>query len=60
MNDIKVIGLDLAKNIFYAHGTDANGKKVLNKKLSRKEVLPFFANLKPCLVGMEVGCHANY
>ena len=60
MNYIKVIGLDLAKNIFYVHGTDANGKKVLSKKLSRKEVLPFFANLKSCLVGMEVGCHSNY
>lgn len=60
MGDVKVIGLDLAKNIFYVHGIDERGKVVFNKKLSRARVLTFFANLKPCLVGMEVGCHSNY
>lgn len=60
MGDVKVIGLDLAKNIFHVHGIDERGKVIFNKKLSRSKVLTFFANLKPCLVGMEVGCHSNY
>ena len=60
MKDVKVIGLDLAKNIFYVHGVNGRGKVVVRKKLARSQVLPFFANLKPCLVGMEVGCNANY
>lgn len=60
MGDVKVIGLDLAKNFFHVHGVDARGKVVFSKKLTRAKVLPFFANLSPCLVGMEVGCNANY
>lgn len=60
MRDVKRIGLDLAKNIFYVHGVDDREKVVAKKKLNRSQVLTFFANLKPCLVGMEVGCNANY
>lgn len=55
MKDIKTIGLDLAKSVFYVHGMDGRGKTVIKKKLSRAKVLPFFANLRPCLVGMEAG-----
>lgn len=60
MNDIKTIGLDLAKNVFYVHGVDGAGKEGFRKKLSRAQVLPFFSTLTPCLVGMEVGCGSNY
>jgi hypothetical protein len=47
------IGIDLAKNVFQAHGVDANDKVVFNKPLRRSEVLPFFAKLPPCLIGMS-------
>lgn len=57
---ITTVGLDLAKNVFQVHGTDKNGKTVLRKKLTRKKILPFFANLKPCLIGMETTGSANY
>ena len=60
MKDIKTIGLDLAKNIFYIHGVDELGKTVLKRKLSRKQVLLFFSNLTPCLVGMEAGGGSHY
>jgi len=60
MKDITTIGIDLAKNIFYIHGVNSRGKTVLGKKLRRGKVLPFFANLKPCLVGMEAGGGSNY
>jgi transposase len=60
MDDIKVIGLDLAKNVCYVHGVNKVGKTVLKKKLSRNQLLPFFANLKPCLVGMETGSACHY
>ena len=53
MEKLSVIGLDLAKNIFQVHGANAQGKKVLSKRLKRNEVLEFFANLPRCLVGME-------
>lgn len=29
MKNIKVLGIDLAKNVFQLHGTDAKGKCVL-------------------------------
>jgi transposase len=51
--DITTIGLDLAKSIFQVHGVDASGAVVIRKTLRRPQVLPFFAKLPPCLVGME-------
>ena len=58
MNAI-TIGLDIAKSIFQVHGVDAHGKPVLRRKLRRGEVLRLFANLEPCLVGIEA-CHSSH
>ena len=57
---ITTIGLDLAKSVFQAHGVDANGAKVLVKKLHRKQMLPFFSKLPPCLIGVEACGTAHY
>ena len=54
------IGLDLAKYIFEVHGVDAHGKVVLRKTLRRDAVSSFFANLPPCLIGMEASNGAHY
>ena len=51
--EISTIGLDLAKRIFQVHGIDAASKVVVRKALRRSQLLPFFAKLPPCLVGME-------
>lgn len=51
--DISTIGLDLAKSVFQVHGVDASGAVAIRKTLRRSQVLPFFAKLGPCLVGME-------
>jgi transposase len=53
MKDIKVLGIDLAKNVFQLHGTDAKGKMLARKRLSRNALIEFVANLKPCLIGVE-------
>jgi len=55
-----VIGLDIAKNVFVAVGLTEHGKVVLKKKLSRAEVLPFFANLPGTAVGIEACAGAHY
>lgn len=47
------VGLDLAKNIFQVHGITADGTVAFNKSLRRAQLLDFFKNLKPCLIGME-------
>lgn len=60
MKEIKTLGLDLAKNVIQVHGVDAQGKPVLMKQLKRERVAAFFANLPPCLVGMEACGSAHY
>jgi transposase len=54
------IGLDLAKYVFEVHGVDARGKAVMRKTLRRDAVPSFFANLPPCLIGMEASNGAHY
>ena len=60
MGQVCQIGLDIAKEYFQVHGVDKNGKDVFNKKLKKKNVLSFFANLPPCLVGLEACGGAHY
>lgn len=53
MADVRVVGLDIAKSIFQVHGIDAAGATVLQKRLTRARLLPFFERLPPCLIGIE-------
>jgi transposase len=57
---ITTVGIDLAKNVFQMHGVDGRGKTVLCKQLKRAQVAVFFANLPPCLIGMEACASAHY
>lgn len=57
---ITTIGFDLAKNIFQVHGVKEDGSVAFNKPLRRQQILPFFAKLDPCLVGMEACSSAHY
>src|SRR3954468_13769880 len=57
---ITTVGLDIAKNLFQVHGTDAQGRVVLKRKLARGKVLEFFATLPACLVGLEACGAAHY
>jgi transposase len=53
MEEISTIGLDIAKSVFQVHAAGANGEVVVRRQLKRRQVLGFFAALKPCLIGME-------
>lgn len=53
MHTITTIGLDLAKSVFQVHAIDDDGKVVVRRQLRRSRVVPFFAKLPPCLVGIE-------
>ena len=59
MSEVSIIGLDLAKNVFQAHGADGAGRAVFRKKLRRTQVLAFFSQLPRCVVAMEAcgGAH---
>jgi transposase len=54
------VGLDLAKHVFQVHAVDASGKMVVAKALRRRDVLPFFASLPPCLIGLEACGSAHH
>jgi transposase len=56
---IAVVGIDIGKNSFHVVGLDDRGAIVLRQKWSRNQVAVRFANMPPCLIGMEacVGAH---
>jgi transposase len=57
--NIKRVGINLAKQVFQVHGVDNHDKAVLRKQLKRGQFLSFFAELLPCLIGLEAcgGAH---
>jgi transposase len=58
--EITTIGLDLAKSVFQVHGVDATGQVIVRRSLRRAQMLPFFARLPSCLVGMEACGTSHY
>jgi transposase len=57
---VAVIGIDIGKNSFHIVGHDERGAIVLRQKWSRGQVEARFANLPPCLIGMEACVGAHY
>ena len=58
--EVRTLGIDSAKNLFRVHGVDAHGRTVVERELRRRQLLPFVAQLRPCLVGMEACGGAHY
>jgi transposase len=52
--------LDIAKSVFQLHGVDDTGTTVLQKRLTRARLLPFFEQLPPCLVGIEACATSHF
>jgi transposase len=57
---VKVIGLDIAKNVFQVHGVNEAGEVVVRRKLRRSDVLRWFAEIDPAMVGVEACQTAHY
>ena len=60
MKKVTTIGLDIAKQVFQVHGADRTGRAVVRRKLRRDEVVRFFSEVEPCLVGIEASGSAHY
>jgi transposase len=60
MEHVSTIGVDIAKSVIQVHGATATGRVVFRKRLNRKDFLPFMANLRPALVGMEACSGAHH
>jgi len=60
MDQVRTIGLDIAKNVFQMHGVDEIGAVVLRRQVRRRQVLEVFGKLPPCLVGIEACATAHH
>ena len=47
MEEVVTVGLDIAKSVFQVHAVDAAGRVVVQRKLTRAKLLPFFERLAP-------------
>jgi transposase len=60
VNQIIRIGMDTSKHFFQLHGVDASERAALRRRLRRNQVLAFFADLPPTVIGMEACGAAHY
>ena len=60
MEQVSMIGIDLAKNSFQLHGSGTDGSVAFRKKLSRGKVLEFLDSHPRCAVAMEACASAHY
>jgi transposase len=60
MPQVVVVGLDIAKSVFQVHGVDRDGGVVVRRHLRRSRVLPFFATVEPCRIGIEACATGHY
>jgi len=49
VSEVTTIGLDIAKNVFHAHGADERGAVIISRKLTRSKLLDFFAGQPACV-----------
>ena len=59
MDKATIIGIDLAKRVFQAHGTTSDGRVAFRKKLSRSQMLTFLGGHPQCIVAMEACATAH-
>lgn len=60
MEEVSIIGIDLAKRSFQVHGAKADGSVAYRRKLSRGKLLPFLASEPRCTVAMEACASAHH
>jgi transposase len=60
VGEISTIGLDIAKQVFHAHGADASGAMLFSRRITRQKLLEFFAAQPRCTVAMEACAGAHH
>lgn len=57
--DIKILGIDLAKNVFQLCALSRHGKVLFNRAVKRPRLLDEMRQLSPTLIAMEAcgGAH---
>ena len=60
MEQVTIIGIDLAKRSFQFHGARADGSVAFRRRLTRTKVLAFLASQPHCVVAMEACASAHH
>ena len=60
MGEVSTIGLDIAKQVFHAHGADASGAPVFSRRITRQKLLQFFGSQPRCTIAMEACAGAHH
>lgn len=60
MENLAIVGIDLAKNVFQLHGATASGAVLFRRKLTRARFPIFIATLPPCIIAMEACAGAHH
>src|ERR1700723_1796712 len=57
---IRSVGIDLGKTTFHLVALGDNGKVLVKKKFSQRQLIAFAANMQTCLIGMEACAGAHF
>lgn len=60
MENVTLLAIDLAKNVFQLHGVNNQNKPVLRKQVKRGQLAQLIANLPECDIAMEACSGAHY
>lgn len=60
MNEIKVLGIDLGKDVCSVVGLNEAGKVLLRRRMRRDSVLKLAAGMRVCVMAMEACCGAHH
>ena len=60
MEEVCIIGIDLAKRSFQLHGARSDGSVAFRRKVSREKLLHFLAALPRCVLAMEACASAHH
>ena len=60
MEEVNIIGIDLAKRSFQLHGARADGSVAFRRKVSRERLLYILGAQQRCVVAMEACASAHY
>jgi transposase len=60
MENVTLLGIDIAKNVFQLHGVDIQGNPVLRKRIARSNLAETIAKLPTCTIVMEACSSSNY
>jgi len=60
VDEISIIGVDIAKHVFQLHGANADGSIAFSKKVSRSKLISFLASQPRCMVAMEASADSHH